>query len=214
MAKATDKPDELSLADFFSANDARRDRWSQLAACADAYGGGRGSSDKLLAQIGALLDEMEPLEQYWAYPGAGHMRTLRSLYSGRDAQGLANAVDRIKTSIFSGSYRRDPNAWNIEEDAEESLAERLPPGIADAATKPYFELLTVTPESGRTNNPQRELHRLRRPEDPFTYEQVQTFSFEDAMVATIMNTNLQAVVIYDGFQFKSRHALPALSELL
>ena len=215
MAKAaTDKPDELSLADFFSANDARRDRWSQLAACADAYGGGRGSSDKLLGQIGTLLDEMEPLEQYWAYPGAAHMRTLRSLYSGRDAQGLANAVDRIKTSIFSGSYRRDPNAWNIEEDAEESLAERLPPGIADAAAKPYFELLTVTPESGRTNNPQRELHRLRRPEDPFTYEQVQTFSFEDAMVATIMNTNLQAVVIYDGFQFKSRHALPALSELL
>lgn len=211
---AAAKPSELSLADFFSANDARRDRWSQLAACADAYGGGRGSSDKLLTQIGALLDEMEPLEQYWAYPGAAHMRTLRSLFSGRDAQGLANAVDRIKTSIFSGSYRRDPNAWNIEEEAEESLTERLPPGIVEGASKPYFELLTVTPESGRASNPQRDLHRLRRPEDPFTYEQVQTFSFEDAMVATIMNTNLQAVVIYDGFQFKSRHALPALTEML
>jgi arginine decarboxylase len=212
--KIAEKSSEMSLADFFSANDARRDRWSQLAACADAWGGGRGSGDKLATQIGALLDELEPLENYWAYPGAGLMRSVRGLLTSKDAQGLANAVDRIKTSIFSGSYRRDPNAWNIEEEAEESLSERLPPGAAEGTAKPYFELLTVAPESYRTANPQRELHKLRRPEDPFTYEQVQSFSFEDAMVATIVNTNLQAVVIYDGFQYKSRHALPALGELL
>ena len=54
--KSADKPSEFTLADFFSATDARRDRWSQLSACADAWGAGRGSSDKLLAQIGALLD--------------------------------------------------------------------------------------------------------------------------------------------------------------
>lgn len=215
MAKDTaTKSSEMSLADFFSANDARRDHWSQLAACADAWGGGRGSSDKLVTQIGALLDEVEPLENYWAYPGAGLMRSLRGLLAGKEAQGFANAVDRIKTSIFSGSYRRDPNAWNIEEEAEESLGERLPPGAMEVTAKPYFELLTVAPENYRTANPQRELHKLRRPEDPFTYEQVQTFSFEDAMVATIVNTNVQAVVIYDGFQYKSRHALRSLGEQL
>ena len=120
MAKApvTDKPSELSLSDFFSASGARRDRWSQLAACAEAWGAGRGSSDKLLVQIGTLLDELEPLEHYWAFPGAGLMRTLRDLQSGGDAQGMATAVNRIKSSIFSGSYRRDPSAWNIEEDSE------------------------------------------------------------------------------------------------
>jgi arginine decarboxylase len=212
--KIADKSGELSLADFFSASDGRRDRWSQLAACADAWGSGRGSGDKLVTQIAALLDELEPLETYWAYPGAGLMRSVRGLLTGKDAQGLANAVDRIKTSIYSGSYRRDPNAWNIEEEAEESLAERLPPGAADGTPKPYFELLTVAPENYRTANPQRVLHKLRRPEDPFTYEQVQSFSFEDATVATIVNTNLQAVVIYDGFHYKSRHALPALRHLL
>ena len=80
--------------------------------------------------------------------------------------------------------------------------------------RPYFEVLTVAPESTRSANPQRELHKLRRPEDPFTYEVVQTSSFEDAMVAAIVNTNVQAVLVYDGFPFKSRHALASLGDLL
>lgn len=213
--KATDKPSELSLADFFSATEARRDRWSQLAACAEAYAGGRASADKLGPQIGALLDELEPLENFWAYPGPALMRSLRELFTGGDAQGLANAVIRVKSSIFSGAYRRDPAAWDIEEERENSFADRVPPGMAaDVTYKPYFEVLTVAPESSRTSNPRRELHKLRRPEDPFTFETVPTFTFEDAVVATIVNTNLQAAVIYDGFQYKSRHALASLGGLL
>src|SRR5205085_3442854 len=181
MAKAADKPSALSLSDFFSANDARRDRWSQLAACAEAWGGGRGSSDKLATQIAALLDEVAPLEHYWAFPGAALMRSVRELVSGGDAQGTATAVNRIKTAIFSGSYRRDPSAWNIEEEGEQGFADRLPPGLAaETNVRPYFELLTVAPESARSSNPQRELHKLRRAEDPFTYEVVQTSSLEDA----------------------------------
>jgi arginine decarboxylase len=215
-----DKPfsrtSELTLADFFSATDARRDRWSLFEACAEAYAAGRGSNEELLSEIGALLEEIEPLEHYWAYPGVGLMRALRELAAGRDAPGLSNAVHRIKSAIFSGAYRRDPAAWNLEEESgETSFADRLPPGMApDVGQRPYFELLTVAPESARTNHPQRELRKLRRPEDPFTYETVQCFTFEDAVVATIVNTNIQAAVIYDGFQFKSRHALPALGELI
>lgn len=209
--------DDLTLADFFSANDARRDRWSQLTSCADAWGAGRGSSDKLVTQIGTLLDQMEPLEQYWAFPGPGLMRTLREQLSGGDGAGLAASVQRIKTAIFSGTYRRDPNAWNIDEEIESGLADRLPPGLAaEGAQKPYFELLTVVPESARAsgnNASPRELRKLRRPEDPFLYEGVPTSSFEDAVVAAIVNTNLQAAVIYDGFPWKSRHALPGLGQL-
>lgn len=213
--RSVEKPSELTLADFFSANDARRDRWSRLAACGDAWGAGRGSSDKLVTEIGRLLDEMEPLENYWAYPGPALMRSVRDLLSGGDAPGLAAAVHRIKACIFSGAYRRDPAAWNLEEDAENGYADRLPPGmVSDAPHRPYFELLTVVPESARASNPQRELHKLRRPEDPFVYETVPTTSFEDALVATMVNSNLQAAVIYDGFQYKSRHALPGLGELI
>ncbi|MBC5784960.1 aminotransferase class I/II-fold pyridoxal phosphate-dependent enzyme [Ramlibacter sp. USB13] len=217
MAKerAADKPSELTLADFFSATDARRDRWSRLEACAEAYGAGRGgSSDKLLGEIRTLLDGMEPLEHFWAYPGPALMHSLRDLLAGGDGAAFAGAVHRMKSTIFSGAYRRDPSAWVLEEETETSLADRLPPGLVDGTYKPYFELLTVAPEASRTNSSQRELRKLRRPEDPFTYEPVQASSFEDAMVAVIVNTNLQAVVIYDGFQYKSRHALSELGELI
>lgn len=205
---------DMSMGDFFSAAEGRRDRWSRLQACAEALAGGRGEGGKLVAEIETLLSHLEPLETFWAYPGERLMRALRELLAD-DPASFSSAVHRIKSSIFSGSYRRDPAAWNLDEDAEASLGDRLPPGlVADATQRPYFEILTVAPEISRTVNAQRELRKLRRPEDSFTYEAVQSFSFEDALVATIVNFNLQAVVIYDGFRYKSRHALASLGELV
>lgn len=213
--KADSHTDDMSMADFFSAAEARRERWSRLQVCTEAYTGGGMHKDKFAAEIRTLLDQIEPLEGYWAYPGATLMRALRDLLADGDAAGLANAAHRIKASIFSGSYRHDATAWNIDEDTEVDLGDRIPPGlVADSVHRPYFEILTVAPEIAKTANPQRELRKLRRTEDPFTYEAVQTFSLEDAIVATIVNFNLQAVVIYDGFRYKSRHALPALHELI
>lgn len=212
--KAAPSTTEMSMGDFFSAAEARRDWWSRLHACALALAGGRGQGEKLTAEIETLLSNLEPLETFWAYPGERLMRSLRGLLAD-DATSFAAAVHRIKSSIFSGSYRRDPSAWNLDEDTEASLGDRLPPGlVADATQRPYFEILTVAPEASRTVNAQRELRKLRRPEDSFTYEVVQSFSFEDALVATIVNFNLQAVVIYDGFRYKSRHALASLGELV
>lgn len=206
---------DLSMADFFSALDARRDRWSRLDACAQAWAAGRGDNAKLGTEITKLLGDLDPLEAYWAYPGPALMRSLRALAEGDDAQGLAHAVHRVKSAIFSGAFRRDPSAWDLDEEGENKLSDRMPPGlVADAVQRPYFELLTVAPAVARSRDPQHEMRKLRRPEDPFTYETVPVSSFEDAMVATMVNTTLQAVVIYDGFGYKSRHALASLGELL
>ena len=48
----------------------------------------------------------------------------------------------------------------------------------------------------------------------FNYEIVQVGSFEDGVIGTIFNHNVQAVVIYDGFQFRSRHELPMMRDFL
>ncbi len=77
--------------------------------------------------------------------------------------------------------------------------------------KPYFEVLMVTPtEPSAWERLGDEMRRLRRAEDAFHYETVHVGSFEDAMLAVMVNDDLQAVVLVDGFQFASRHDMPDL----
>ena len=97
----------------------------------------------------------------------------------------------------------------LSQEDEGFIPDVLPPDMQPGdAHKPYFEVLIVTPadpntwERGRTA-----MKRLRRPEDSFNYEIVQVGSFEDG-IRTVFNHNVQAVVIYDGFPFRSRHDLP------
>jgi len=59
-----------------------------------------------------------------------------------------------------------------------------------------------------------EMRRLRRSEDEFIYEVVPVGSFEDAVCAAVLNPDLAAVLIYEGFPLCSRHDVPVLRELL
>ena len=83
-------------------------------------------------------------------------------------------------------------------------------------TKPYFEVLIVsddpTPEQIRQGRA--ELRQLRRPEDPFVYETVTVASFEDGVIGTVLNADVQAVVIKDNFRFRSHFDAPNLRSYL
>ncbi len=46
--------------------------------------------------------------------------------------------------------------------------------------------------------------RMRRPEDPFTYEAVVVPSLEDALIAVLFNHNIQAIVVRPGLVLKSK----------
>src|SRR4029434_8598919 len=59
-----------------------------------------------------------------------------------------------------------------------------------------------------------ELRQLRRPEDPFVYEAVTVPSFEEGVIAVVMNADVQAVVIKDNFRFKSQFDAPLLRTYL
>src|SRR6185503_18839814 len=81
--------------------------------------------------------------------------------------------------------------------------------------KPYFEVLIVSPSgpSARAQAAQ-ELRKLRRQQDRFVYEPVVVGSFEDAVLGTILNGSIQAVVIYDSIPFASVHNSPILRQFL
>ncbi|MCC3263895.1 hypothetical protein LLE87_37615, partial [Paenibacillus polymyxa] len=60
----------------------------------------------------------------------------------------------------------------------------------------------------------REIRELRRHDDPLIYEPVLVGSVEDALLATILNGKLEAVVIYDGIPIPSKHDAPLLRDFL
>lgn len=203
--KAADPSPAIDLQDFFTASEARLDRWQRLNSAARAQ-----------RPVAALLDELEPLENCWAYPGRTLFAELRTLAGAGDHAALARLTERISRSLLRGSYRHDPAAWQTD-DTELPVDTSVAAAIAAGELpRPYFEVLVVregiTPETAQPNRD--ELRKLRRPEDPFVYEIVFVPSFEDAVLAVISNYNLQAVVAYDGFPFRSHHELPVMRDQL
>jgi arginine decarboxylase len=207
----------MDLVDFFSAAEARLDRWRQLFRTARAFGeSSRGDAEQLRRETGRLLAEIGPLEAFWAYPGPRLLGALRDRAASGDGMGVARLVQRISSALLSGNYRREPDVWEVPDDSEPVTADRLPPTLDHAGNhRPYFEVLIVSPAAPSAwTDVAQQLRRLRRAQDAFVYEPVFVGSFEDALLAVIMNSNIQAVVAYDGFVLRSRHELQVFRDML
>jgi len=201
---------------FFSASQDREERWRELHRVAKGMAAG-GQADKLRQEAQALLTQLSPLEELCGYPGARLMAQVSERLKEGDAKGLARLTQRISISLLSNSYRDDPEAWkSAEEDEDAHLPAILPPSIGRGqARKPYCEVLIVSPGEHSTWEPMREgFRKLRRDTDQFVVEPVVVGSFEDALLAVLVNYNIQAVAMFDGFDYASKSALSDLRELL
>jgi hypothetical protein len=138
------------------------------------------------------------LEDFFAYPGPRLMKAL---------------AERISGALLSGSYRYDGNEWEMADDAAEAASERLSPTFSGGDThRPYFEALFVTPAPAASRA--KTAGELRRTDDAMIYEPVLVGSVEDALLATILNGKIEAVVIFDGIPVPSQHDVPLLRDLL
>jgi len=203
------------LRGFFSAAQLRVDRWRRLHHLAKTLAAA-GTVEKLRREAAEELARLAPLEDLCAYPGPRLLAHLDERFNTGDWTGFARLVQRVSISLLSNSYRDDPEAWESEDSGEAHAPDVLPPSVGRGqARKPYFEVLVVTPGERSTWAATREtLRKLRRPTDEFVYEPVVVGSFEDAMLATLVNYNLQAVVLFDGFGYASQYSLPDLRELI
>ena len=210
-------PDSANLNGFFSASEARIERWRQLNRLVKAAAGATSAEqEKIKRQATQILETLRPIEEFNAYPGASLMARVEERLSGADWTGLARLVQRISGALMSNGYRDEAGAWSTDEEGESGMADFLPPSVGRGQSRrPYFEVLIVAAGERSTWPALKEtFRRLRRDEDSFIYEPVVVGSFEDAVLAGIFNYNLQSIVIIDGFGFRSQHALPPLRELL
>ena len=207
----------LGLNEFFTASEARVDRWRTLNRVAKALAASGGRPSAGAGQDPkALLAELQPLEELCGYPGPRLMGQVHERLQTGDWTGFARLVQRVSGALLSNSYRDDIAPWKADEEGETHAPDILPPSIGRGqARRPYFEILLVSPaERAMWPEIRETFRRLRRAEDDFVYEPVVVGSFEDAVLAVVFNPNLQAVVISDGFRYPAQHTVPVLREIL
>ena len=202
---------EHRIDQFFSGPGARADSWRFMADAAKAWSNGSGSRDS----FDALLTEIGVTEEYHGYPGLRLMTALKEVAASGDASATAALTTRILQSLQTKSFRQHASESDVQDDSERGFADLLPPsGGRTELRRPYFEVLIVTGVSA-TSWPTltAEWRKLRRPLDAFIYEPVFVGSFEDAFCAAMLNPDLAAVVVNEGFVHQSRHDAPVLRGL-
>lgn len=208
-----------ALQQGFSIPDLRHDHWARLAVVARAWAAAarRGeAAGHLVTEVRAALATVAELDEFCAFPGPRLHRALTDSLAGDEAGTFAALAQRLNAALSSGSFRHEAASWDPDAEPDAGLGDYLPPAAeADERRRPYFEVLSVSAtDPAQYEEMRREIRRLRRVDDPFTYELVQAGSFEDAIVAVLVNPELQAIVIGDGFAFRSRRDWPELRDLL
>jgi arginine decarboxylase len=209
MSTAAGAP-SIRVDQFFTAAEARFDRWRRLLDAGRAWEAGK---EKDSNSTLAAFQELKQWEDYFAYPGPVLMRNLEESIASGDARRTVRLAQVIDVALLTHSYRTNPADWEGEEQ-QVRLGARVP-GVDEAAHRPYFEVLVVTPmRQNDWPDLAQEYKKLRRPQDKFIYELVFVGSIEDAVLASILNGNLEAVIASDGAPFASSHNAPVLREFL
>src|SRR5580765_3462756 len=156
------------------------------------------------ANVRRIVTALAPIESYWAFPGG---RVFGELCTWIDRGELARAhqaARRIHRMLAAQTYRHETSALDSEGDLPsqiESDSERQA-----QLSRPYFEVLIVDEMTASEEDAlRRRVQHKRNPDDDFIFDVVIVPSFEDALIATLVNFNLQAVVIRHGFPFRSMY---------
>src|SRR3984957_4949742 len=203
---------ERRIDQFFSGPGARADEWRGLVEAAKRWASGSGDR----AGFEEKLSQLAITEEYHAYPGLRLMAALRERATAGDAAGTLALATRITQSLQTRSFRQHAGDWDAHADSNAEMPDLLPPGFGEtSARRPYFETLIVTGiPATNWSNLAAEWRKLRRPVDAFIYEPVFAGSFEDAFCAAMLNPDLAAVIVNEGFGARSRHDAPVLRSLM
>lgn len=195
----------------------RSDCWlSLLGAAREWVGQNQENSTPPVATM-ECLQQLVQIEPFFAYPGTVLMERLQDRFQEQDKTGFLRLAQAISTTIISRKYQNDPSAWDGDEEGG-APANRLPAGFTGTTSRPYFEVLSVVPHvASRWQHIIDEARAVRRPEDEFIYEVVVTGNAHDALTAILLNPEICAVVLYEGFSAQGsseNQLIAALREII
>ena len=211
-----------SLTDAYQKSRRRPDTWNQLKEDVRRLEAAAERGEDLeaaQAAVAAGLAVLEPIERYWAFPGQHVFRDLLAVHAAGRWRFLERLVTVIARLISTDHYRsRDwSSVWRREFEpgqAGPELEEIVNTPLHEER-RPYFEVLVVDSLAVEDEHALRSHHlEYRRPEDDFVYDVVVVRSFEDALLALLLNYNIQSCVVRYSFPFESENQLDLLDDLV
>jgi arginine decarboxylase len=154
--------------------------------------------------VSDLLDDLAIIEQYYSFPGKKRVRKLQEFVKYGDFYTASIRVNELVRQLVSESYRSNPGL--IKDDPDEDSSESESSGqITRGGNKNHFEVLFADNMSRQEEEAMRsKMAVLSEDDEHLSYDVVVQRSFQDALIALLLNYNIQAVVI--------RYAPPYASE--
>ncbi len=194
---------------YYNIGQLRIDYWNDLKRVTSGLArtkNGPAAEKKGIAKANALLQDLDNVECYFAFPGKHRMAQVKHSLEYQEFAILAQLVSDTTRQLVNESYRSHPDF--LEEDGEE--ANNLPPH-QESKNKQYFEVLVVEDISDSEENTLRhDLKQLHDSEDQFAYGVVVQRSFQDALIALLFNFNIQAVVIRYAPPYRVKEISPLI----
>jgi len=220
MSKVDNKKTKKMIGFYHQLNNKRQDTWVKLKkytfhlSMFDVKGEG---VTRLKKAVELSLISLETIEDYTAFPSKENFRYLKERFEQGDYNALSHAVSQIHYFLENGTYRRkdvDLSLSNSNVEIDDNTRDNTS-GAKNSRAKPYFEVLIVDnlivdAENQLLNS----VRSMRHHDDKFNYTPIVVPSFEDAIIAILINSNIQACILRPGFPMKSERNSGLVSHIV
>ncbi|NBC27494.1 MAG: ornithine decarboxylase [Bacteroidetes bacterium] len=155
----------------------------------------RGVDSGSLKSISELLDHLAIVEQYYSFPGKRRIKKLQEIVNNEEFYTASNRVNELVRQLVSESYRSNPGLIADDSDEENSGNDNSDHN-SRSGTKNHFEVLFVDNLPRQEEEAMRsKIAEFREEDEHLLYDIIVQHSFQDALIALLLNYNIQAVVI-------------------
>ncbi|WP_338866845.1 aminotransferase class I/II-fold pyridoxal phosphate-dependent enzyme [Myxococcus stipitatus] len=197
------------LSAVFNPEQVRLDVWNRLreemSRLEARHGEGQVSAAHV-EQVLALFAEVHPIERLFVFPGEARLQRLADMARRHDVEELAEEVRRLVALL---SLHQDRAAL-LESEGGISRA-----GVVEMEGPHYFTTLVVDDMSAEDfARVRRGILDAQRGEKQFVHEMLQVRSVEDALVAVLVNNDVQVCVVRQDLPLRSRAPVKQLRAVL
>lgn len=165
-----------------------------------------------------VLNFLRPLEEFFVFPGIPALEQVADSFANKRYEEFARQTIRMVRMMSNGLFRKlDLTTSKLTDYGDLLSAAKLSEDLHTRIRqekRPYFQVLVVDDLAYiEAKELRRQLRDLRRADDLFFYEVVVAPTYEDALLAVLINPDIQTCIVRYSFPFRTKKKLRLLDEL-